>query len=141
MLDYAGSRPWKIVGDNLDVSVKVRDMRLDNPNQMHHFFHLIGVQDRIDTAHLDNTKPKRTMSSMGVQDFVPSARDFAQLRTDITVLVSRIAVSEFPAFEFMRNAVPDHITHVHSKEMSEKSKVVGGRGTSTFTIVVLINHV
>ena len=28
---------WKIVGDNLDLTIKVRDMRLDNPNQSCHF--------------------------------------------------------------------------------------------------------
>ncbi len=101
-------------------------MRLDNPNQMHHFFHAIGIQDRIDTTHLDDTKPKALVSTLDVRDFVPSDSDYKRLKEDITVLISRIVVNEFPEFHFMRDSVPGHISHLHSKEMSEKSRVVGG---------------
>lgn len=96
-------------------------MRQDNPNQMYHFLHVIGIQDRIDTSHLDDTKPKAAVSSLSVCDFVPSASELKRLKQDITVLVARIIVSEIL---FLRGAVPEHITHIHLNEMSEKSTVV-----------------
>ncbi len=106
------------------MTVKVRDMRMDNPNQMHQFFHVIGIQDRIDTSLLDNTAPRADVGSLGVHDFVPSCDDLKRLKQDITVLVSRIIVSGFREFFFMRGAVPEHIAHVHSQEMSQRSTVV-----------------
>ncbi len=117
-------KPWKLVGDNLDVTVKVRDMRMDNPNQMHHFFHLIAIQDRVDTSHLDNSAPKADVRSLRVADFVPSDTDLRQLKGDLIILVSRIIVTEFPEFSFMQGAVPHHIAHAHSQEMSHQSSVV-----------------
>lgn len=63
-------KPGKLVGDNLNVTVKVRDMRMDNPNQMHHFFHLIAIQDRVDTSHFDNSGPRADVRTLGVADFV-----------------------------------------------------------------------
>lgn len=66
---------WKLVGDNLDLTVKVRDMRVDNPNEAHHFFHTIAVQDRIATDHLDDTKPQCFASTLEVSNFVPSLSD------------------------------------------------------------------
>ena len=37
---------FKLVGDNLDKSVRPRDMRLDNQTQSLHYFHMYGVRDR-----------------------------------------------------------------------------------------------
>jgi len=64
---YSGTalveKNWKLVGDNLDLTVKVRDMCLDNPNQQYHFFHTIAVQDRISTAQLDDSRPQQLVTS------------------------------------------------------------------------------
>jgi len=106
---------WKLVGDNLDLTVKVRDMRVDNPNQAHHFFHTIAVQDRIATDHLDDTKPQCLASTLEVSNFVPSLSDKQQLCSDFVVLVARIIASEFAEFKFLQLSVPTHIPHQYSK--------------------------
>lgn len=115
---------WKLVGDNLDLTVKVRDMCVDNPNQAHHFFHTIAVQDRIATDHLDDTKPQCLASTLEVSNFVPSLSDKQRLCSDFVVLVARIIVSEFAEFKFLQLSVPTHIPHQYSKEMAQKSNVV-----------------
>ena len=122
---------WKIVGDNLDLTIKVRDMRLDNPNQSYHFFHSIAVQDRIVTSHLDDTKPQCLVSTLSASDFMPSSLDYQQLRNDFIVLVARILVAEFPEFHFFYGAVPNHIQHMYSTELSKKSTVVSAIGICT----------
>lgn len=112
------------MGDNLDLTVKVRDMRVDNPNQTHHFFHTIANEDRIATGHLDDSKLQCLVSSLEVETFVPSPSDNQRLRSDLIVLVARIIVSEFEEFKFLKSCVPSHITHQYSKEMAQKSNVV-----------------
>lgn len=89
---------WKYIGDNCDLSVKVRDMRQDNPNDSYHFFHTIAVQDRIDTSHLDSTMPKQLVSSLNITDFLPSSADYHRLREDF-VLVSRVLTRELEEFQ------------------------------------------
>ena len=116
---------WKLVGDNLDLTIKVRDMRLDNPNQQYHFFHTIAVQDRVRTAHLNDSRPQQLVSNLSTSDFVLSSSDYKRLRSDLIVLVSRIVVAELSAFQFMSEAVPDHILHEYSREMAQSSVVVG----------------
>ena len=42
--NVARSKNWKIVGDNLDLSVKVEEMRVDSNDQLLHFFHYYTLQ-------------------------------------------------------------------------------------------------
>ena len=91
---------WKLVGDNLDLTVKVRDMRVDNPNQTHHFFHTIAIQD---PGHLDNCKLQCFVSTLEVGSFVPSPSDKQSLRSDLIALRAPIIVSEFEEFKFLKS--------------------------------------
>jgi len=103
---------WKLVGDNVDLNIK-----------QHHFFHSIAVQDRINTAHLDDSRPQQLVSSLTPFDFVPSSSHYKQLRSDLIILVSHIVV-EFPAFQYMSEVVPSHILHQYPSEMAQPSVVV-----------------
>ena len=114
---------WKFVGDNLDLTVKVRDMRQDSPNESYHFFHTIAVQDRIDTGHLDSSKPQQLVSNLTISDFLLSSSDYDHLRDDFIVLVARVLVQEFKEFKFLAG-VPPYILHKYSEEMASKSTVV-----------------
>jgi len=111
---------WKLVGDNLDLTVKVRDVHFDNPNQANHFFHTIAVQDHIATDHLDDTKPQCLASTPEVSNFIPSLSDKQRLCSDF-VLVARIIVSEFAEFKFLQLSVSNHIPHQYSKEMARRA--------------------
>ena len=43
---------FKVVGDNIDKTVKPRDMRFDQPSKSLHYFHVYAVKDRIDASGL-----------------------------------------------------------------------------------------
>lgn len=47
---------YKLVGDNIDKTVKPRDMRNDSQTCSIHYFHTYALRDRIDFAH-PNDKP------------------------------------------------------------------------------------
>ena len=103
---------WKYIGDNLDLTVKVRDMRQDNPNESYHFFHTIAVQDRIDANHFDSSKPQQLVSNLSVSDFLLSSSEYNCLREDFIVLVARVIVNEFKQFRFLAGGVPSHISQI-----------------------------
>ena len=130
---FVSEKGWKYIGDNLDLTVKVRDMRQDNPNESYHFFHTIAVQDRIDVNHLDSSKPQQLVSNLSVSDFLLSSSEYNCLREDFIVLVARVIVNEFKQFRFLAGGVPSHISHRYSQQMASKSTVVRSIG-------VLLRH-
>ena len=69
-------------------------------------------------AHLDDSRPQ-LVSNLSTSDFVPSSSDYKRLHSNFIVLASRIAVAQLSAFQFMSEAVPDHILHQYSREMAQ----------------------
>ena len=71
-------------------------------------------------AHLDDSKPQFVSNlSTHNYNFVPSSSDYKRLHSDFIVLASHIVVAELSAFQFMSEAVPDHILHQYSREMAQ----------------------
>ena len=48
---------FRVVGDNFDLLIKVRQMLLDNRNKSHHWFNLLLVLSRMSSSHLPNDGP------------------------------------------------------------------------------------
>jgi L1 cell adhesion molecule like protein len=118
---------FKIVGDNLDKTVKPRHMRSDHQNVSLHYFHSIAVTDRIDFSNLPDTPPaKPTPSLKSVsQSLLPTSTDNQILRKNFTVHISRILAQNMPFISHTFSDVIDwHISHQYSKEMARKSEVV-----------------
>lgn len=118
---------WKAVedpSDNLDIMVRVRDMRMDNQNKSIHIFHAIAVQDRIDSTHLDNSSSGCSVDNLSVTDFLPSKADYDKLRDCLVILTARVVVDGLDAFKMFKSVVPVHISHPHSREMQTQGVVV-----------------
>ena len=109
---------YQIVGDNLDLDVKVRHMDSDNKNKSFHWFNLVAFKDKITGSHLPDVH-NNTLDDVPVSAFLPSEADIQNLRQDFSALWSRVIVRNFKAFAFLQNAVIYHIPHVYSKLMSE----------------------
>ena len=108
----------------MDLSVKVREMRVDSNDQLLHFFHYYALQDRVDVSHLSNKQPQCLATSLSIADFLPSTEDYQALRDNFAVHLARIAVKKFSAFKFLEEGVPQHIIHRYSKELSRTSHFV-----------------
>ena len=123
------STTYKLVGDNLDLTVKARYMRMDSrQDQSLHYFHLMSVCDRIDFSQLPITKPATCLNSPSklAINMLPDVKsDEWTLITDLSMLVSRIIVSHIPFFNFsFSDVVTWHLKHQYYTEMSGKSTVV-----------------
>ena len=115
---------FKIVGDNLDKTIKPRDMRSNHQSQSLHYFNLYAVRDRIDYRPFSCESSIIDPTEVDLSVFVPSAADMDSLLTNITILVSRILCEYFPTLSEYSSSVTQHIPHKYSKEMSTKSHVV-----------------
>ena len=74
---------YKLVGDNIDKSVKTRYMRLEGGrNQSLHYFHCFAVLNRIDFTEFPDVQPQLCLNSPDIlaSTLLPSAEDDQTLR-------------------------------------------------------------
>ncbi|KAL5475266.1 hypothetical protein EMCRGX_G027343 [Ephydatia muelleri] len=106
-VEESGITKWsgfKLVGDNIDKTIKPRDMRLNKQATSLHYFNVYAVKDRIDFSHL--------------------SKDDNGLIHNFETLVTRILVQHVPGLQLISSKVNCHIEHKYSKQMSQKSKVI-----------------
>ena len=115
---------FKIVGDNVDKTVKPRDMRSDRQARSLHYFHLYAVRDRIDASHLSE-EPRLVEPDAPVEELLPTVEDEHMMLANFEVLIGRTLVQHMPFFyRGFSDVVVQHIPHRFSEEMSQKSDVV-----------------
>ncbi len=119
---------YKLVGDNIDIGVKTRYMRLERyENKSLHYFHCLAVQNRIDHSHKPDVHPDTCLPSPlhRASTLLPSLADDRSLRNDFITCVSRILVEHMPFFKHtFEDVVEWHIQHQYYNQMSAKSVVV-----------------
>ena len=119
---------FKLVGDNIDLTVSTRYMRVENyRDQSLHYFHCYAVLDRInmDSLSLHLTPTCHPCPTHMALSLLPSQEHDTILRKNIAILISRVLVTHMHFFQFaFSDAVTWHIHHKFYKEMSSKSTVV-----------------
>ena len=120
-------KSFKIVGDNIDVRIVPRYMRVDCKVQSIHYFHSYAVQDRI---QLDRFPNERAPSCLPCPDdiaksLLPTPADDEALIGHIKILFARVLVETLTWFDTcFSDIVVKHIYHRRYSEMSSKSIVV-----------------
>lgn len=119
---------YKLVGDNIDKSVKTRYMCLEGGhNQSLHYFHCFAVLNRIDFTEFPDVQPQLCLNSPDniALTLLPSAEDDQTLKNLFMTHVSRILCTHIPFFKAsFEDVVEWHIVHQYYQEMSTKSQVV-----------------
>ena len=129
---------YKIVGDNIDKTVKARYMRVDGyRNQSLHYFHSLALQSRIDFSHLPNVHPATCSPSplLMAESLLPTASDDQSLRDLFIMHVSRVLATHIPFFKLaFEDVVERHRKHDYYKQMSSESVVVSSCNNKLYKI-------
>ena len=115
---------FKIVGDNVDKSVRPREETSESHLQSLHYFHSYAVLDRCDMSSFSDNPSLCNTDEADVSVILPSDDDCTSLRGNVTILMSRVLRKHFTFFQENVGTVTRHIPHLYSKEMSQKSTVV-----------------
>lgn len=119
--DWTG---FKIVGDNIDKTVRPRHYRSDQQTKSLHYFHAYAVKDRINLASLSDFPPIPP-ENPDLLSLLPSNDDVVDMKHLFEIHIARIIVEHIP---FMKVAFADvvdwHITHAYYEEMVKMSDVV-----------------
>ena len=115
---------FKIVGDNIDKYVKPRDMTMDAQASTLHYFNMYAVRDRLDASQLPDDPSLPDVSTIKVEQILPTEADHNVMHSNFAILVCRVLKKHMPFFAKFGSGIERHIRHVYSEEMSRKSEVV-----------------
>ena len=119
-----GCYSYILVGDNIDKTIRARNMTMDHQNQSLHFFHCYAALDRINFKDYSNAIPLGQPADLPLSMFLPDLADCSKLRENYAILIGREVVKKLTYFKIFEKCLPKHILHAHSQEMSMKSTVV-----------------
>lgn len=135
--NVVGYNSFKIVIDNIDMSVKSRFMRIDAyRNRSLHYVNSYAVQGRINFCELPDTHPHTCSNSPNKNALLllPSVDDDKARRRVFITHIARVLITNMKYFKFSFDGIVEwHIKHSYYKEMSAKSTVV-----SNITACVLL---
>ena len=120
-------KTFKLVGDNLDKTVKPREMRVDHQTKSLHYFQVYALRDRVDLSDFSNEVKMPDIDSIKLDNFLPSSQDDNTMKSNFGVLVGRVLMKHIPYFKKFGHGLERHIMHEYSEEMSKKSEVVSVR--------------
>ena len=122
---------FKVVGDNVDKTIKPRHMREDRQTESVHYFQIYAVKDRVNLSG-SSEEPRTPGQNPPLSEILPSPEDNQALTTNMTTIVTRILAEHIPFIkENLRDAVTQHIPHPYSSEMAKTSDVVGMHAISS----------
>ena len=115
---------FKIVGDNIDKTVRPRHQTTDSPTQSLHYFNSYAVQDRIDFSSYSDTTPTINLETVSMDSLLPTEDDLRELQSCFAIHIARVLTRHLSSFSAFADVVPTHIKHKYSTEMAKKSNVV-----------------
>ena len=116
---------FNLVLDNVDLRVLASNMTSDDQKfQDFHCYNHSAYMDRVNPTHLPDDSPTADLQDVPNSTFLPSFNDQNLLLSDFTVLIGRVLVEHFSAFEIFKDVIPLHIKHKYSDEMKNKTETV-----------------
>ena len=105
---------FKFIGDNVDVSVGVRDIRSDHAKHLHHMFSVLVAKSRISPPKSSCIIPQ-SFRHLSITNFLPSESDVASIRLNLAIIVSRILCTYIKDLRKFKKLIPQHIMHRQSR--------------------------
>ena len=117
-------RAFRVVGDNFDLLIKVRQMLLEHRNKSHHWFNLLDIFSRISGSHFPNDAPICPLSEFPPSAYLLCDEEQEDTMNNFTILASGVLCKHLKFLAPFKAVLTKHIAHEHSNEMSEKSPVL-----------------
>ena len=115
---------YQIIGDNVDLMIKVRHQASGKPNKSIHWFHLNAVKDRVSGAGLSEKGSIKLVDQVENWEILPSYQDNEDLLHDFIPLFAQVICDRIPALKSFKDLVIRHIPHKYSNVTKQKSEQV-----------------
>lgn len=91
---------------------------------MLHMYSVLVSKSRTPAPSLSHTGHLSDLSQVPPSMFLPTCDDVIKVKSNLVILVSRVLTQYLSALTPLSKAIPKHITHQYTTEMSKKSDVV-----------------
>ena len=115
---------FKFWGDNVDKKRRVHDVCSNHQGDMLHMYSILAGKSRTPEKSLSRTATVANLKLLHPSSFLPTREDVLIVKSNLVILVSRILTQYIQSLSCLAKAVPQHIGHRYSKEMSMKSEVI-----------------
>lgn len=122
-LHEVDAKGYQIIGDNIDLLLKVKHMAAERQNRDIHWFHLYALFDDVPWTG-ESEYPQRNLKDIPLSEFLVNSNDVTFYNSQLVILWSRIITQYMPNFECLKPAVIRHIPHKYNGFMRAKSKWV-----------------
>ena len=89
---------YQIIGNNLDLMIKVRHQASNKPNKGIHWFHLNAVKKQVNASGYSDNGSSRKAQEVENWEVLPSSKDTQDILHDFIPLVARVSVDRILAF-------------------------------------------
>ena len=114
----------RIVGDNIDFYLGVRDERKGFHGSMKHFFGSAFIVKELSFPDFITSGPQLSTDKITVAHLLPNPTEIPLLVQDYAYLCMQVAATKMPFFSFLKKDLPMHLTDDHSKQLLEKTLVI-----------------
>jgi L1 cell adhesion molecule like protein len=87
--NHAEFPTFKIVGDNVDKTIKPRQETSQHHNQSLHYFHSYAVKDRIDVSSLEDNPGLPDFESIDTFSVLPTEEDKKILKDNMAIIAGK----------------------------------------------------
>ena len=113
---------YKLVIDNIDKTVKPRDMRSNVQTKSLHYVQMYSVKNRIDFSALSQV-PRSLNIDDSLYSILPSEEEYKALKQNFAILVARTIHEHIPFVgKDFKGLIPMNIPHQYADRMSAKSE-------------------
>lgn len=113
---------FKIVGDNIDKTVRASFQRIDHSTRSFHYFHMYATLDRVEFSGLSDKTPSVTV--VEPLSLLPSEQDMVLVKKDMSIIISRLGEFSFIIHYNPSNSLSNRVIVQHMKEYEKQAKDV-----------------
>ncbi len=115
-------RKFRLIGDNVNFYVGVRDERHDKHSHLQHYFASAAILlPQIDLSPLSDTPEKITLE---LGDLIPTPGESDLLTDDYAYICMKVAAKHLGCFAFLQDLLPEHLTDQYSHSLLNKTEIV-----------------
>lgn len=105
-------------------TMSMQEFSKDDTNKSVHWTHQYVMEEKITNPMDESSKPQKSVSDLQLIELLPSKNVQENLTWQWSILVSRVITTYLKPFQQFAQEVIRHITHIYSKEMERKSKIL-----------------
>lgn len=137
-------RGFSLGWDNVQKDVHAKHVTKEHGNRFLLMSQSYAVHHRTPSLQLDDVIVNKA-ADIPPSTFLPSPKDWDDVRKRMEVIVQRILVDNIPALQEVKATVIQHIAHDHSAEMTERSVIINlgaidANPASTAGVIDVMTH-